>query len=163
MSQKEHHIEMIREGQVNIFEAEYQAKKQEALKMVEQAIDKLEKEMTVNRVHPYLLAIGNFLVDYVKANPSTAEKILAENKTIIGSMKEMRKEAEKVKVGNCAVLTDDQGFEIVLKYYGIKKAAVSNTGSSTSVTQTNEPKTTNPAPLSSEVTPRFVASLDEFL
>lgn len=148
---------------MNIFEAEYQAKKQEALKMVEQAMAKLQAELRVDGVHPYVSAIGNFLLDLLKDNPTVAEKILAENKTIIGSMKEMRKEAEKVKVGNCAVLTDNQGFEIVLKYYGIKKAAVFNTGSSPSVTQTDEPKTTNPASLSSEVTPRFVASLDEFL
>ncbi len=121
MEKKNHHIEMIQEGQLNIFEADYQAKEQEALKMIEQAIAKLQQEMQVNKVHPYLLTIGNFLMDYVKANPSTAEKILTENKTIVGSMKEMRKEAQKVQVENCGVLTSDRGFEIVLKYFGIKK------------------------------------------
>ena len=34
----------------------------------------------------------------------------------------MRKEAQKKKVGNCAVLTDAEGFAIVLKYCGIDAA-----------------------------------------
>lgn len=117
---KNHHVEMIKEGQINLFEADYQVKKQEALKVVEEAVAKLEKEMQMNKVHPYLLIVGNYVRDYVKANPSTAEKILDENKTIVGSMNEMRKAAEKVQVENCRVLTSEQGFEIVLKYFGIK-------------------------------------------
>jgi hypothetical protein len=82
------------------------------------AIEKLIDEIQKNN-NPYVQVIGRFLIDHVNANSSSAEKILANDKTIIGSLDEMRKEAEKVKVNNCAVLTDQQGFAIVLEYFGI--------------------------------------------
>ncbi|MGE7942800.1 hypothetical protein ACQKNB_12000 [Lysinibacillus xylanilyticus] len=152
--EKKHHIEMIQVGQMNIFEADFQAKEQEALKMVEQAMAKLQAELRVERVHPYVSAIGNFLMDLLKDNPSSAEKIMAEGKTIIGSMKAMRKVAEKQKIDNCAVLTPEQGFKAVLDYFDIK-------------TTDAAPDTTNYEPKESAAAPRpaqrFEASLDEFL
>ncbi|MFF2794956.1 hypothetical protein [Lysinibacillus xylanilyticus] len=159
--EKKHHIEMIQEGQMNIFEADYQAKEQGALKMVEQAMAKLQAELRVERVHPYVAAIGNYLMDLLKDNPSSAEKIMAEGKTIIGSMKAMRKVAEKLQVDNCAVLTPEQGFKVVLDYFGIKDHS-SNTVLPSGI-QADVPKTTKPTTLSSGVAPRFEASLDEFL
>ncbi|WP_418301312.1 hypothetical protein [Lysinibacillus fusiformis] len=163
MEKNGHHIEMIQEGQMNIFEAEYQEKEQGALKMMEQATAKLMTELRMEGVHPYVSAIGNFLLDFLKDNPSAAEKIMVEGKTIIGGMKEMRKEAEKVKVDNCAVLTSDQGFDIVLKYFGIKKIGAKPNKILSSGSQMDVPKPTKPAILSSGAAPRFEASLDEFL
>lgn len=159
MDGKEHAIAMTHEGQINIFEAEYQVKKQEALKVVEQAMAKLQAELRVDGVHPYVSAIGNFLMDHIKDNLSAAEKIMAEGKTIVGSMKEMRKEAEKVKVDNCAVLTREQGYEIVLKYFDITGTAPV-VKAVAPVSPDNVPKepVTAPKPAS-----RFEASLDEFL
>jgi len=159
MDGKEHAIAMTHEGQMNIFEASYMqehTEKQEESKMVEQAMAKLQAELRVDGVHPYVSAIGNFLMDHIKDNPSAAEKIMAEGKTIVGSMKEMQKKAEKVKVDNCAVLTREQGYEIVLEYFDITGTApVVNT-----VSLNNAPKEpiTAPKPAS-----RFEASLDEFL
>ncbi|WP_186321054.1 hypothetical protein [Lysinibacillus fusiformis] len=49
MEKKGHHIEMIQEGQMNIFEADYLKKEQEALKMVDQAMAKLSAELRVER------------------------------------------------------------------------------------------------------------------
>ncbi|ACA41261.1 hypothetical protein Bsph_3781 [Lysinibacillus sphaericus C3-41] len=95
MEKKDHHIEMIQEGQMNIFEADYQKKEQEELKMVEQAMAKLSAELRVERVNPYVAAVGNFLMDFLEDNPSSAEKFLAEGKTIIGSMKEVRNASSK--------------------------------------------------------------------
>lgn len=163
MEKMDHYIEMIQEGQMNIFEAEYQAKEQEALKMVEQATAKLMTELRMEGVHPYVSAIGNFLLDFLKDNPSAAEKIMVEGKTIIGSMKEMRKEAEKVKKDNCAVLTSDQGFDIVLKYFGIKKTGAMQNKILSSDSPRDVSKPTKPKILSSGAAPRFEASLDEFL
>ena len=161
MEKMDHHIEMIQEGQMNIFEAEYQAKEQEALKMVEQATAKLMTELRMEGVHPYVSAIGNFLLDFLKDNPSSAKKIMVEGKTIIGSMKAMRKLAEKQKVDNCAVLTPEQGFKVVLDYFDIKAK------DTTPVAKTDAPNITNYAPKESVVAPkpvqRFEASLDEFL
>lgn len=161
MEKMDHHIEMIQEGQMNIFEAEYQAKEQEALKMVEQATAKLMTELRMEGVHPYVSAIGNFLLDFLKDNPSAAEKIMVEGKTIIGSMRAMRKVAEKQKVDNCAVLTPEQGFKAVLDYFDIKEKGT------TPVVKVATPTLSNHAPEESVAAPRptqrFEATLDEFL
>lgn len=73
--------------------------------------------------HSYTRAIGNFLLQHLEAHQEDASKILAKDKTIAGSQNEMRKEAEKHRSGSCAVLTDEEGFAMVLKYYGIDGAA----------------------------------------
>ena len=67
------------------------------------AITKLKSEMDANENNSYI----------------QVEKIMAADKTIAKSLDAMKKEAEKKKVGNCAVLTNQEGFEVVLKYFGI--------------------------------------------
>lgn len=161
MEKKDHHIEMIQEGQMNIFEADYQKKEQEALKMVEQAMAKLNAELRVERVNPYVAAVGNFLMDFLEDNPSSAEKFLAEGKTIIGSMKEVRNEAQKVQVNNCGVLTSEQGFQIVLKYFGIKPTGSMATDKA--VVPSTSSHTPKESVATSRPAQRFEASLDEFL
>lgn len=81
-------------------------------------IEKLNAEIQ-NSKNPYVQVVGNFLIDHINSYPTSAEKILDADKSIVGSLQEMRREAEKVKVDNCAVLTDQQGFAIVLNYFGI--------------------------------------------
>jgi len=88
--------------------------------MQAQAIEKIKTEMEQNANNSYIQAVGSMLLQHLNVNPSAAERILAEGKTITGSFAEMRKEAEKKKVGNCAVLTDQEGFAIVLQYFGIE-------------------------------------------
>lgn len=167
MDGKEHAIAMTHEGQMNIFEASYMqehTEKQEESKMVEQAMAKLQAELRVDGVHPYVSAIGNFLLDFLKDNPTEAEKIMVKDKTIVGSMKALRKEGEKVKVDNCAILTPEQGYEIVLGYFGIKTtAAVPNVNSLATSIQNDALK--EPVNASKVVAPaqKFEASLDEFL
>ncbi len=90
--------------------------------MLNEAISKLRSEMDQNNNNPYIQVIGQFLLQFVNEHPDSAEKILTEGKTIGNSLSEMRKAAEKKKVGNCAVLTDQEGFEIVLKYFGIENS-----------------------------------------
>lgn len=90
--------------------------------MLDQAIQKIKTEMDSNK-DGYTQAVGGFLLQHLETNPAAAEKIMAEGKTIKGSLDEMRKAAEKQKVGNCAVLTDAEGFAVVLKYYGIEGKA----------------------------------------
>jgi len=87
-----------------------------------QAIGKLQTEMTANATNPIIQVIGGFLLQHLNNNPMDAEKILVTDKTIAKSYDEMRKVAEKKKVGNCAVLTDQEGFAVVLKYFGITGA-----------------------------------------
>ena len=47
----------------------------------------------------------------------------------------MKKAAEKSKVGNCAVLTDQEGFNIVLKYFGVEGAAKENKNEASKIVQ----------------------------
>lgn len=88
--------------------------------MSEQAIEKLQSEMTKNSDNSYIQAVGEFLLQHLNVNPAAAEKVMTADKSIEKSLDEMRKAAGKKKrVGNCAVLTDQEGFAVVLKYFGI--------------------------------------------
>lgn len=83
------------------------------------ATEKLKGEMEQNKNNPYIQVVGAFLLNHLNHYPKDATKIMAADKTIAKSLGEMRKAAEKKKVGNCAVLTDQEGFAVVLKYFGI--------------------------------------------
>ncbi|MHB1167053.1 MAG: hypothetical protein ACYC4E_00155 [Carboxydocellales bacterium] len=87
--------------------------------MIENAITKLKTEIEQSKNNPYIQIVGGFLLQHLDANPQDAEKIMAADKTISKSLDAMKKEAQKKKVGNCAVLTDQEGFSAVLKYFGI--------------------------------------------
>lgn len=83
------------------------------------AIAKIQAEMEANKNNAYVQVVGEFLLQHLATNPQDAEKILNQDKTILKSLEEMCKVAKKKKVGNCAVLTDQEGFGVVLKYFGI--------------------------------------------
>lgn len=87
--------------------------------MITEAIKKIKEEMQKEN-NPFVQVIGEFLIKQIEANPGAAVKIVNSDKSIIKSLDEMQKEARKKKVGNYAVLTDQEGFDIVLKYFGIK-------------------------------------------
>jgi len=116
--------------------------------MVNQAIAKIQTEMDAAKNNSYVQVVGKYLLDHLKANPGSAEKIMAEEKTIAKSLDDMRKVAEKQRFGNCAVLTDAEGFAVVLKYFGIEAAC-------------NPITPVNPVP-KKEVLP-FSVSLEELL
>ncbi|EST12061.1 hypothetical protein [Sporolactobacillus laevolacticus] len=87
--------------------------------MPNKAIDKIKKEMEKEK-NPYVQVIGQFLLHHLESNPDTADRVADKDKTIMGSLKAMQHEASLKKVGSIAVLTDDEGFAIVLKYFGIE-------------------------------------------
>ena len=91
--------------------------------MLDNAIKKLTDEMEKAQGNAYINHVGAFLIGHIKFHPDHAEKILAEGKTIHGSLAAMRDEAKKKQSGGCSVLTDQEGFEIVLKYFGIDGSA----------------------------------------
>ena len=91
--------------------------------MFEQAITKLETEMKKNKDDAYIQVIGDFLRKYLETNPDAAEKIMADEKTIARSIDEMTNVARKKSKKNRAMLTDAEGYEIVLEYFGIKPGA----------------------------------------
>jgi hypothetical protein len=101
--------------------------------MINKAIKKIKEEISKENI-PYVKVIGEFLLQYLESNPEAAVKIINTEKTIIKSLTEMQKEARKKKSVNCAILTDQEGFEIVLKYFDID-GKVKNNAPVTKVTE----------------------------
>ena len=85
--------------------------------IIEQAIEKVKEEMN-SKPNGYKKIIGNHVIGNLAVNKASAKEIVNGNKTLAGSLEAMRKEAEKFKEGNVAVLTDEEGFKVVDKYYG---------------------------------------------
>lgn len=84
--------------------------------MQAEAIAKLRAEISGSN-NPAVKVIGEFLLQHLEQNPDDAGSVLQTDKTIAKSLEAMRKVAEKKKVGNMAVLSDAEGFAIVLNYY----------------------------------------------
>jgi len=85
--------------------------------MYEKAVEKITTEMNANEHHPYVQVIGQFLLRHLEQHPEHAKNILAEGKTILKSLDTMRRYAETKRVGNVAVISDADGFGIVLQYF----------------------------------------------
>jgi hypothetical protein len=88
--------------------------------VIDKAIKKINEEIKKEN-NPYVKVIGEYLLEVIRNNEHAAEKILDKDKTIMKSLDAMRKEAEKNKIGNMAMISDEEGFAIVLKYFAIKK------------------------------------------
>lgn len=84
-----------------------------------QAIEKIRDEMAANTNSAYVQVVGDFLLSFLDKRPEAADKILTDGKTLKGSLAAMRAEAQKHQTDGCGVLTPDEGFAIVLKYYEI--------------------------------------------
>ena len=91
---------------------------------MDQARVKLETEMDGNKANTYIQVVGRFLLQHIASHPADAGKIMAADKTIAKSLDAMKKKAAKTKVDNCAVLTDQEGFANVAKYFGLNTEAV---------------------------------------
>jgi len=125
--------------------------------MQAKAIEKLQSEMTQNKANSYIQVVGCFLLQHLESNPQDAERILIEDKSIGKSLEEMRKEASKKKTGSCAVLTDQEGFAVVLKYFGIVSGPVI-------IIPSEFRPPTPPAPVEPKPTTNdFDINLDDFL
>lgn len=85
---------------------------------MEEAIKKLQAEIGASPKNQYVKLIGEFLIKHVQSYPDTAGRIMAEGKTITKSLDAMKTEAKKKAVNGMAMLTDEEVFEIVLKYFG---------------------------------------------
>lgn len=85
--------------------------------MIEEAKKKVNDEMEKCK-DKFTKVIGIYILQQIEVNKDAAEKIVKGEKTIKGALDEMKKEAKKVAVGGCGILTDEEGFKIVEKYYG---------------------------------------------
>lgn len=89
--------------------------------MLQQALQKIRDEIgNANKRDKYVAVIGSFLTKHLKDHPEHAELIVKDGKTIAGSLKAMQEEAKKQAYNGQAMFTDEEGFAIVLKYYGVK-------------------------------------------
>lgn len=86
--------------------------------MYEKAVEKITNEMNANENKPYVQVVGKYLLDHLANKHDHAEKLCAEEKTILKSLSVMRRYAESKRVENVAVLTDEEGFAVVLQYFG---------------------------------------------
>lgn len=89
---------------------------------VENAVSKIRTEMDQNKNNSYVQVVGNYLLAHLDKYPQDAGKIAADGKTVAKSLDAMRQEASKKKSGNFAVLAPQEGFDIVMKYFGIAKS-----------------------------------------
>lgn len=117
---------------------------------MKRAVEKLNFEMRKDK-SPFVQVVGQFLLRHLESDPAAAEKIMPVSKSIAGSLSEMRKEAEKRKVGNVAVLSDEEGFAAVMKYFGIEGR----------VKASSDVKV--PEGVEEKASAGFSASLDDFL
>jgi len=88
--------------------------------MLNKAIEKLKAEIDSSKNNPNIKVVGEFMFRQLDVNNGAAEKVIQDGKTIKGSIGEMSKIARTKAVDGCGILTDQEGFEIVLKYFGIK-------------------------------------------
>jgi len=88
--------------------------------VISKAKEKLQAEIEQSN-NESIKVIGEYLIKELSINTELAEIIAKSDKTIAKSLDAMKHEASKQKVGNMAVLTQDEGFSIVLKYYGFNR------------------------------------------
>lgn len=82
----------------------------------EEAIGKINGEMQKSPDDRVLEAIGHYLIDRI--TDADAEKV--RDKTLKGAVEKMRSAAQKVARGGVGVLTDEEGFAIVRRYFGLR-------------------------------------------
>ena len=90
--------------------------------MLNDAINKLRTEMEEKQDNGYVQYVGNFLIERLAKHPEEADKVILEEKTILGSLEAMKAEASKVKQNNMAMFTPDEGFKIVMRYFGLEES-----------------------------------------
>lgn len=92
--------------------------------MLDQAIAKIKDEMTKNQSDHFIQEVGKFLLQHLESNPAAAERILNTDKTIAKSFNELEKTARQRKGNkNYAHIPPQEGFEIILKFFGIDAGA----------------------------------------
>jgi len=83
------------------------------------AIEKINKEIEANKDNRAIKKVGEFILEQM--SEVNAEKILVEGKTIKGSFEAMKTHAKTMAKNGYAVLTDEEGYEQVMKYYEMSK------------------------------------------
>lgn len=85
--------------------------------MINKAIEKIKEEIRREN-NEYVKVIGEFLISKVE-DETTAKAILKDDKSIVKSLDFMKEKAKAKAQNGCAILTDEEGFKIVLEYFAI--------------------------------------------
>jgi hypothetical protein len=93
----------------------------EEVVMLNEAIKKIQDEIEAEKKNSYVQYVGKYMIEYLNKNNGYAQNILDETKSIKGSLQHMEAEAKKIKQGNMAMFSPDEGLKIVLEYFGIKE------------------------------------------
>lgn len=84
---------------------------------ITKAIEKINTEMQKNPEDKYTEAIGHYCIDRV--NDETAELFLVDSKTLKGALDAVKAVARKNAQSGVCVMTDDEVFSEVNKYFGL--------------------------------------------
>lgn len=117
--------------------------------MLAEAMAKLQAEIDGSNNNPYVQYIGQYLLTHLKSNPHDAERIMDADKTLAKSLVHTKNIAEKKKVGNVAMLTDEEVHLCILQYFGIVSTAA--------------PYQAAPMPVNTVSSAGFSVNLDDYL
>lgn len=84
---------------------------------MKQAINKIQEQSKGNAV---LLAIGDYLIQFMKNEPSFAEKVMNEKKSMKEMLQYVMSEAKKQATGGAECLKDDVVFGLAVHYFDEK-------------------------------------------
>jgi len=126
---------------------------------MQKAIEKIRSEMAAAPTNGYVQYVGGMLVRHLEANPDDANKIMTEGKTVAKSYDYMRAEAQKKKSGNSHFFTPEEGFAIVLKYFGEPEKHAAAPVAKEEKSKPASKKAEEPKP---EPTPAATTAEDEF-
>lgn len=82
-------------------------------------ITKFDAECDKSPNNGMLRVICEHMIDFLHNHPQAAERMDGK-KTLSGAIEAMKKEVKKRAVDGCGVLTDEEGLEIIHKYFGVE-------------------------------------------
>lgn len=89
--------------------------------MLADAIQRIQNEIDSEKDNPNIRVIGEFMIEYIKRYPSAAAVVCTDGKFLSGAYKALEDYArKKPRHGNSVAIAPDEGFEQVLKYFGIE-------------------------------------------
>lgn len=89
--------------------------------MLADAIQRIENEIDSEKSNPNIKVIGEFMLHYIQRYPDAANVVCTNGKFLSGAYKAIEDYAKKKpRNGNCVAVAPDEGFEQVLKYFGIE-------------------------------------------
>lgn len=116
--------------------------------MMQKAIAHINGQMQKSPEDRQLEVIGQYLIDRCR-DEGTAAALLAKGKSLSGCMAEIRREAQRQAVHNCAMIASYEVFAMAARYYGLEEK--------------KEPDAPALAPEMPAPAPSALPSLDDFL